>query len=557
MKSREKYLAIGLLVVIIGYFGSAGLSDWLFKPFKDKEQQIANLRSDLEAVDARQGALLKAASQMAVWKKEGLVFDPLVAQRMYQSWLTDLSDDCGWKNVTVTPGNTKLVADKTAIAVSIVVEGEATLGSLARFVSMFEGAELFHRIERLDIKPSSKEPNAPMKVMLTAEAMAINGAKRRPLPYTQWQLVDRLEANQLYSRVEPPTVRLEDLPFEFQIGQDRFKLINVEDDGSGWIFQPVGERKQSRTLPRGTRLNYINESRPADQLGETWASVVKASPFSLPLPVVRTNPQIEVAGSLRLTRGTPFEATLRTSGFSPEAGTLTWEFDGATPDGMTLNPTSGTIRWNPAADIAIGDIPVRLKVATANGKETATRNLTVLIRDPNTPPTIEELGSKIAYSGEAWSLPLLAKDLETPVEQLKYSVSGTVPEGLRVDPATRSLVWSPKPDQENKTYTVAVTVTDNGEPAMTDRESVTIKVTHNKETTLMLFGSTSINGEQKVWFKDQRTQQGFLLGVGEKLDASGFQGTIQSIEGDRVLMQSDEKTYALPLGKTVAERTAL
>ena len=557
MKTREKYLAAGLLIAVIGYFGSAGLSEWFFKPFHDREQSIVGLESNLAEVDKKQADLLKAISEMSEWKRKGLIFDALTAQRLYQSWLTDLADDCGWKNVTVTPGNNKLVADKAAIAVSVVVEGDASLGSLARFMSMFEGAELFHRVERLDIKPSSKEPGAPMKVTLTAEAMAIEGAKRRPLPYAQWQLTDRLAPDQLYARVEPPTVRPEDLSFEFRIGSDRFKLESVQDDGAMWIFQPIGERTQNRSLSRGTRLNYVDESRPSDQLGTTWASVVKSSPFSLPLPIVRTNPQIELAGNLRLIRGSALESRLRATGFSPEAGTVSWEFDGTIPDGMSLNATSGTLRWNPPVDIALGDVPVKVKASTANGKEVVTKSLTIQVRDPNTAPTLEPLEAAVAFSGESWSAPLVGTDTETPAEQLRYILSGNVPEGLRVDSTSRKLVWSPKPDQENKTYEVDVTVSDNGEPVLTDRETIKLTVTHNKENSLRLTGSLAFNNEKKVWFLDERTQQRYLLGVGDKVDASGFQGIIANIEGDRIVMEAGENSFELPLGKTVAERRAL
>ncbi len=83
-------------------------------------------------------------------------------------------------------------------------------------------------------------------------------------------------------------------------------------------------------------------------------------------------------------------------------------------------------------------------------------------------PTIPELAQ---YSFDANAI-----DTDSPAQLLTFSLVGA-PSGAAIDPASGVFTWTPDETQGPNNYVFTVVVTDNGDPAMSDEQQISIVVT--------------------------------------------------------------------------------
>ncbi len=69
-----------------------------------------------------------------------------------------------------------------------------------------------------------------------------------------------------------------------------------------------------------------------------------------------------------------------------------------------------------------------------------------------------------------------ATDIDIPVQNLTFSLEAGTPEGVSIDSKTGTLEWTPTPAQSPSTNIIGIRVTDDGVPAQSDVEYVTITV---------------------------------------------------------------------------------
>ncbi|RJP75880.1 MAG: tandem-95 repeat protein, partial [Desulfobacteraceae bacterium] len=92
----------------------------------------------------------------------------------------------------------------------------------------------------------------------------------------------------------------------------------------------------------------------------------------------------------------------------------------------------------------------------------------------NFPPEMEAIGNKAIPEGEILIIAVRASDPDG--DSLVFS-TGNLPDGARFDPATGQFVWTPYYHQGGRSYPdILFRVTDNGTPAMSDSETITITV---------------------------------------------------------------------------------
>jgi len=99
------------------------------------------------------------------------------------------------------------------------------------------------------------------------------------------------------------------------------------------------------------------------------------------------------------------------------------------------------------------------------------------VTDPspsNNPPVLGAIGDKTVNEGSLLSFTATATD-PNAVQTLTFSLTGA-PAGAAINPSTGAFTWTPTESQGPGSFPVTVRVTDNGSPAMSDTEAITVTV---------------------------------------------------------------------------------
>jgi RHS repeat-associated protein len=119
------------------------------------------------------------------------------------------------------------------------------------------------------------------------------------------------------------------------------------------------------------------------------------------------------------------------------------------PQGMSIDPTSGLVRWNPIASNR-GDNEVILKATDAEGK-LALQRYTIKV-EVNTIPIVTSASPTRAFQGIPFEYHVLAQDAEQ--SDLRYSLT-SAPVGMTIDADTGLIRWLPS-TLESTNATVAI-----------------------------------------------------------------------------------------------------
>ncbi len=554
MQTREKILGLGLLLILVAYWGRGALSDWFFKPAQQLQAQISLKQTELAKLEDAANSVLVSTRQLEEWRKTALPESALVAQRLYASWLADLADMCRWTAVTVEPLQTKTIS--TGIStVQVQVTGTTTVDTLSRFLGLMDGARLSHRVANLNITSKSQVPGSALSVILTAEAVSMSGADRRPLPYAQWRLTDDLPADSLACPVDPPTVRPDDTPFTVTAGDTRLTVVDVFNDGQLWMLKHEDDAPARPKLARGTFVALDDGSMPRTELPATWQAFANRSLFTEAAAKEVRVPKIEVAESYRVQRGDRLELTLRATGFPIGATPAEFSVVGDAPEGLTLDAARARVRWRPDDKIAAGDYPLTIRAATRDETPTVVETKTVLqVREPNSAPVLPRFQTVTLYSGEPWDYSMTGEDRDAPDQTLKYELAGEIPAGLTIEAGSGRLAWTPAMDQEGKTVTVTVKVTDSSETPLSATQDLQLIVSHDPELTTELVGRVEVNGVPTALLVDRQSGVRSAFRQGERITLGRYSGTVSEIRETSVLMETPRGTYVIPLGSTFASR---
>jgi hypothetical protein len=190
--------------------------------------------------------------------------------------------------------------------------------------------------------------------------------------------------------------------------------------------------------------------------------------------------------------------TFTATASDPDGNAVT--FSGSNlPTGATVSP-SGVFSWTPSFTQA-GPYPNVTITATDNGTPalTASQSFTIAVGNVNRPPVLTPIGARTATVGAPLTFTATATDPDG--DTLVFS-AGNLPAGATLTPAG-AFSWTPAVGQTG-TFSVTVTVTDNGTPAQNDFEIVTITVgtgaNVNRPPVLNPIGAKSVNEGQPLTF---------------------------------------------------------
>jgi hypothetical protein len=175
------------------------------------------------------------------------------------------------------------------------------------------------------------------------------------------------------------------------------------------------------------------------------------------------------------------------------AQALTFTLIGA-PAGASINSSSGAFAWTPTESQGGSNYVFTLRV-TDNGSpaQNDEETITVTVNKVNNAPVLAAIGNKSIDEGSALSFTASATDPDLPTQALTFTLIGA-PAGASINSGSGAFTWTPTQSQGGSNYTFTVRVTDDGSPAQSDEEAITITVNEvNSAPVLAAIGNKTVN----------------------------------------------------------------
>ena len=213
-------------------------------------------------------------------------------------------------------------------------------------------------------------------------------------------------------------------------------------------------------------------------------------------------PVLNTIGNQSVNEGEPLTFTATATDADIPAQGLTFSLEGTVPTGATIDPTTGVFTWTPTE--AQGPGTYTFDVVVSDGLLADRETITVTVNEVNQAPTLNPIGNQAVNEGQQLTLNVNATDPDGPTTflfSLENGLSGQVPDGAVIAGSTGQFTWTPSEAQGPGAYTFDVVVTDNGTPALSDRESITVTVNEvNQAPTLQAIPNQTVTAGQLLTF---------------------------------------------------------
>ncbi len=183
----------------------------------------------------------------------------------------------------------------------------------------------------------------------------------------------------------------------------------------------------------------------------------------------------------------------------PDGDSLTYEASNL-PTGAQFDKATMTFTWKPTYSQAGSYQNIIFSVT--DGSAIASEAITITVGNANRPPVLNPIGTKNINEGQLLEFMVTAQDPDN--DTLLFS-AGNLPTDAGFNPATQKFSWTPNFGQAGN-YTVTFTVTDNGSPALSDYETITITVGHvNRPPVLDAIGNKTVKEGETLTFSISAT----------------------------------------------------
>ena len=154
---------------------------------------------------------------------------------------------------------------------------------------------------------------------------------------------------------------------------------------------------------------------------------------------------------------------------------LTYALVGASPEGASIDATSGAFSWTPGERQGPGPHTVTVRVvddgSPALSDETS---FTVDVRGTNRPPVVRPVAPQEIAWGDRLEVAVVATDEDIPVQRVTFSLT-VAPPGASIDPSSGVVSWIPTAEQLGR-HILTVRATDNGVPEAHSDRTIDVSV---------------------------------------------------------------------------------
>jgi VCBS repeat-containing protein len=176
------------------------------------------------------------------------------------------------------------------------------------------------------------------------------------------------------------------------------------------------------------------------------------------------------------------------------ANTLSYSLGDGAPAGLTIDSKTGALSWTPSEAQGAGDFPVTVRVADNGSPSQAdTRAFTVRVNEVNVAPRFNAVGNQTVDEETTLSFTAAATDADLPANRLTYSLVEAPPR-VTIDAASGTVRWTPTEAQGGTNYSLSIRVTDNGAPALSNVQAVSVAVREVNKPPVA--GGTEVSGNE-------------------------------------------------------------
>ena len=167
------------------------------------------------------------------------------------------------------------------------------------------------------------------------------------------------------------------------------------------------------------------------------------------------------------------------------------------PTGSSFDPSTQTFSWIPGIGSS-GNYYVLFTVTDDSSPPLSdSETVTITVGDVNRPPVLNPIGNKSVDEGELLEFTITATDPDG--DALTYSASN-LPTGANFNSSTQTFSWTPDYEDAGN-YDVLFTMTDDGDPPMSDSETFTITVGDvNRPPVLNPIGNKTVDEGELLEF---------------------------------------------------------
>src|SRR3989440_442639 len=184
------------------------------------------------------------------------------------------------------------------------------------------------------------------------------------------------------------------------------------------------------------------------------------SSFTVTVNEVNLAPVLTVPADQTINEQTTLNVSASATDADLPANTLTFALV-SSPAGMTINPATGAITWEPTEGQGRSTNAVSVSV-TDNGVPalSVTNTFTVTVNEVNLAPVLTVPADQTMAEQTTLNVSASATDADLPANSLTFALVSS-PAGMTINPATGAISWTPTEGQGPSTNVVSVRVTDN------------------------------------------------------------------------------------------------
>ncbi len=241
--------------------------------------------------------------------------------------------------------------------------------------------------------------------------------------------------------------------------------------GYQWFFN--GSPLASATSPT-LNLNSVQRTNAGSY--SVVISNLAGSVTSSPAALVLTAPTLDPVGDKIVTEGALLSFTVTATDPDLPGQTLTFSLESGAPAGATIQPLPGLFTWTPAEDQGPGSYTIAVRVMD-NGTppQGDLRTFNIVVSEANTAPVLNPIASLTNNELTAFTFTATATDSDLPANTLTFSLLNAPP-GSGINESSGVFSWTPTESQGPSTNTFQVVVTDDGTPALSATQAVTLVV---------------------------------------------------------------------------------
>lgn len=163
------------------------------------------------------------------------------------------------------------------------------------------------------------------------------------------------------------------------------------------------------------------------------------------------------------------------------ANVLTYTLAAGAPAGAAIT-TNGVFTWNPTETDGGAVYTLTVEV-TDNGSPTAndSQTFSITVTETNTAPVLSAIANRTINEGDSVVFTNTATDADVPAHNVTFSLDAGSPSGASVDSVTGVFSWTPTESQAPATNTITVRATDDGSPALSGTQTLTVVVNEVNE----------------------------------------------------------------------------